>query len=76
MSNKKPNCIQVLREIYFKTGTLFETDFERANDMHKNEVKNSHFDGQCLYARSGTKQISLAENSENYYNQKFGGSNE
>jgi hypothetical protein len=58
---------------YFKRKSEIE---EQAKAMHKKEIEQTHFDAQCVYAKSGTTKDSLIESSKNYYNQKFGGSNE
>lgn len=66
-AKKKTSSVQMLREIYFKTGTLFETDFERAEEMHKEEI----------FEFSNLLQSSLKKSFlENAYAETFGGNNE
>lgn len=74
-AQQETSSVELLRKIYFKTGTLFETDFERAEEMHKKEIEMAYINGQQLNSESLTS-LMMIENAESYYNETFGGNNE
>lgn len=71
-AQKESSSVQLLRKIYFKTGTLFETDFERAEEMHKKEIEMAYINGQQVNSKSLTS-LMMIENAESYYHETFGG---
>lgn len=68
MSKQTP--VQFLRKKYFETGMLYETDFEKAEQMHREQIVDTFKDAQVF-------QIMEREiRGEQYYNENYGGNNE
>lgn len=69
-AKKKPSSVQMLKDIYFKTGTLFETDFERSEEMHEVEIVTTYYTAQ------NAEKFNDHSSPKDYYTETFGGNNE
>lgn len=66
-AEKETSSVQLLRKIYLKTGTLFESDFERAEEMHKKEILIAH--SKALPITDGV--FTAIDKAHDYYNETF-----
>lgn len=66
-AEKKTSSVQMLKDIYFKTGTLFETDFERSEEIHKKEILIAY--SKALPITDGV--FTAIDKAHEYYNETF-----
>jgi hypothetical protein len=52
MSNKKQTAVQYLQQIYFKTGMLYRTDFNKAIAMEREQIEDI-----AMYHKDSAVQI-------------------
>jgi hypothetical protein len=73
MSNNKQSSVEWLIEQYKKCfgpviPLIMNNENEKAKAMHKEEIMNAHFEGQCDETEGYPLEI-----AKKYYNETFGG---
>lgn len=71
MSKQTP--VQFLRKKYFETGMLYETDFEKAEQMHREQIELSNFFGFNDGCNSAKGRPLSFQSPEQYYKQTYKG---
>jgi hypothetical protein len=69
----KQTAVEYLQRVYFKTGMLYRTDFEKAKQMEREQTLD--------FTRNAVRKILDEDrqnpfNLEQYYNETYGGQDE
>mgnify|MGYP007049640931 CR=1 FL=1 len=70
----KQTAVEYLQRVYFKTGMLYRTDFEKAKQMEREQIVDAHFTGSgCnLFDLPEYRINSAYKAAHQYYGEKFG----
>ena len=61
-------AVEYLQKMYFKTGMLYRTDFEKAKEMEREQIIDAYYyDPNC---------DEIKDDGELYYNETYGGQDE
>jgi hypothetical protein len=60
----KQTAVEYLQRMYFKTGMLYRTDFEKAKEMEREQIEDAFYEG----VEGGSGEL--------YYKEKYGGQDE
>ena len=69
-----PTALDKLRKKYFATGMLYETDFDEAKQMEREQIIEGYCNGCADIIKD--ENIFPRETSEQYYNEIYGGQDE
>ena len=64
----KQTAVEYLQRVYFKTGMLYRTDFEKAKEMEREQIIDAYNS-----ARNDHHQMYFADE---YFNKTYGGQDE
>lgn len=66
----KQTAVEYLQYTYFKTGMLYRTDFKKAKEMEREQIKSTFRDAQIFEV----KEYPITD--VQYYNETYGGQDE
>ena len=67
----KQTAVEYLQKTYFKTGMLYQTDFQKAKQMEREQIANAWNDGHTEGREGG-----YCSTYEEYYKETYGGQGE
>jgi hypothetical protein len=70
----KQTAVEYLQRVYFKTGMLYRTDFEKAKQMEREQIEKSFMEGTKM--DNINDELSARFNSCIYYGENYGGQDE